>query len=137
MRKGVLVFIVLKFILSGSAIQHMMDLAGIFKPQLSGNETGLKAAGHCNCGMKSAECGIAGAGQLGEPVQIVAAINDAGVEAGGGFQSFSGRPVAGFSSRRLDASFAAALFAMLRVCAGKLAASICLHKTKSRNFRSG
>jgi hypothetical protein len=33
--------------------------------------------------MRSAECGIAAVGQLGELFQIVAAINGAGVEEGG------------------------------------------------------
>ena len=47
----------------------------------------IKAAGLCNCGMGSAECGIAA---LASPArtdrfQIVAAINDAGVGESGGF----------------------------------------------------
>jgi hypothetical protein len=78
----------------------------------------------------------AGVGQLGELFQIVAAINDAGVEECGGF--LAGLVVACLALRgslrtatagrsATGATPASDFFAMRGVCAGKFAASIRLH----------
>ena len=66
-------------------VEHDLDVVGGVPVAVV-----IKAAGQCNCGMRSADCGIIGVGQLGKLFQIVAAINDAGVEEAAGALRRSG-----------------------------------------------